>query len=91
VIVTATLVALLRLIPYIFTAINAWTKGYKWLTIAAVFVSVLAVVNYIFELPHEISGLLSSIFALLLMMHALDLKPKTSTPKEVTHETSTSN
>lgn len=74
--ISATLVALLRLIPYIFTAVNAWTKGYRWLTVSAVFVSILALVNYLYALPHEVQGLLSSIYALLLMMHALDLKPK---------------
>ncbi|PPG60254.1 hypothetical protein [Rathayibacter sp. AY1C5] len=76
--ISATLVALLRLIPYIFTAVNAWTKGYRWLTISAVFVSILALANYLYVIPHEIQGLLSSVYALLLMTHALDLKPKGS-------------
>jgi hypothetical protein len=74
--ITLTVVALLRLVPYLFAAANAWTKGYKWLTIAMVYVSVLAVVNFSYEIPRELSGLLSSIFALLILFHALDIKPK---------------
>lgn len=74
--ITFTLVALLRLIPYLFAAANAWTKGYKWLTLAMVYVSVFAIANFAIDIPRELSGFLSSIFAVLIAFHALDLKPK---------------
>lgn len=74
--ITFTVVALLRLVPYLFAAANAWTKGYKWLTIAMVYVSIFAIANFAFDIPGELSGFLSSIFAVLIAFHALDLKPK---------------
>ncbi|PPH13311.1 hypothetical protein C5C71_01820 [Rathayibacter sp. AY1C1] len=74
--ITFAVVALLRLIPYLFAAVNAWTKGYRWLTAATTLISILVVWNFVAPLSPEWSGLTSSIFALLLMFHALDLKPK---------------
>lgn len=74
--VTVLTIALIRLIPYILGAIYAWRKGYKWLTAACVFVSVLAVSNYIFDFRSDVSAALASIFAFLLLMHAIDLPRK---------------
>lgn len=71
-----TLIALLRLIPYLLVAIYAWRKGYRWLTLAGLWVSCIAIVNFYDRMSPEISGIAASIFALLLLFHALDLKPK---------------
>lgn len=45
--ITFAVVALLRLIPYLFAAVNAWTKGYRWLTAATTLVSILVVWNFV--------------------------------------------
>lgn len=71
-----TLIALIRIVPYLFAAVNAWTKGYKRLTLAMVYVTLFAVANFAWDFSAEVSGLLSSFFAFLLLLHALDLKPK---------------
>lgn len=73
-----TLIALVRVIPYILVAIYAWRKGYKWLTIAGVYVSLLAINNFFNRLSPEGVGITASVFALLLFFHALDLKDKRS-------------
>lgn len=70
------LVALIRLIPYAFTAVNAWTKGYKWLTITAIYFIGLAIVSFFIPISQDVRGILASVGAFLLMLHALDLKNK---------------
>ena len=75
--ITVTLVALLRLVPYLLVAIYAWRKGYRWLTLAGIWVAGIAIINFYERMTPEVSGIAASIFALLLLFHALDLKPKT--------------
>lgn len=74
--ISVALIALIRLIPYAFTAINAWAKGYKWLTITAVYFIALAVFLFFIDVDQNIRSVLASVGAFLLMLHALDLKPK---------------
>lgn len=71
-----TLIALIRIVPYLFAAVNAWTKGYKRLTVAMIYVTLYVIANFAWDFSSEVSGLLSSFFAFLLLLHALDLKPK---------------
>ncbi|MEU2203594.1 hypothetical protein AB0P19_06880 [Microbacterium oleivorans] len=69
-------IALLRPIPYLLVAVYAWRKGYRWLTFAGIWVSLIAIINFFDRMSPEMSGVAASIFALLLLFHALDLKPK---------------
>lgn len=71
-----TLIALLRLVPYLLVAVYAWRKGYRWLTFAGIWVSLIAIINFIDRMSPEMSGVAASIFALLLLFHALDLQLK---------------
>lgn len=82
--ITFTLIALLRIVPYLLVAVYAWRKRYRWLTLAGLWVTGIAIVNFFDRMTPEASSIAASIFALLLLFHALDLKPKA--PKEVIYD-----
>ncbi|THG30669.1 hypothetical protein [Naasia lichenicola] len=72
-----TLLIALRLIPYLLTAIIAWQKGFLRLTFAAMLC--IATVLYTLTLPSPpalFPFVLSSLFSLALLFHALDLKSR---------------
>jgi hypothetical protein len=75
-VISVAVIALLRLIPYAFIVVNAWTKGYKWLTLAGLWFIGVATFNYVAESTADVRAILASVSALLLLMHALDLKPR---------------
>lgn len=73
---TLTLVALVRIVPYALAGLNAWFKGYKWLTLAMIWLIAVAIFNFFVTTSAEVRALFSSAGAFLLLMHALDLQPK---------------
>lgn len=68
------LVALLRIIPFILVMVIAWEKGFKWLTLVSIWVTVVAILNYLFAFSAEVRAILGSVFSFLLLLHVLDLK-----------------
>ena len=88
--ISITLILMLRLIPYAIVARYGARKGYRWLTLFAVYLILVAVLNMTFSFDQTIRGLLSSGGAILLLFHVLDLKPKRPNHEEVIHETSNS-
>ncbi|WKK71438.1 hypothetical protein Q0F99_19050 [Rathayibacter oskolensis] len=67
-------ILMVRLVPYAFTAVLATRKGYKWLTAFAVYLMAAAVVNVVFDPGADTRGLIATGSSVLLLLHVLDLK-----------------
>ncbi|WIE74473.1 hypothetical protein [Curtobacterium sp. MCSS17_007] len=72
--VSLTFVLLIRLVPYALVAVYASRKRYKWLTFFAIYLIIVALINAIVRPDADVRALFSSGGALLLLMHALDIK-----------------
>ena len=71
-----TVFALIRLIPYLLVAIVSWKAGYPRLTIFAAYLFFAAVTIHTFQPDKEVIAIMSTINALLLLWHAVDLKAR---------------
>lgn len=73
---TLALLSLIRLVPYIIGFANAWAKGYRWLTIALGFVILVGMFNISKGNFDPSQNALAALFAFLIMMHTLNIKPR---------------
>lgn len=67
---------LTKLLPYAITLVNGYQKGYRWLTIAAVYLIVLSSFNYYNQALDLRTQLLSAIFAYMLMLHSVNIQSR---------------
>ena len=67
---------LLRIVPYALAGYVAYRKGFKWLTVLALWVSLTAVLVFSFSPAQEIRALFGSVTALLMLRHAIDLRSR---------------
>jgi hypothetical protein len=70
------IITALRLIPYAIVFVIAFRKGFKWLALTMAYLFLVLIINYFFEPSAEWRGFLSSGFAVLILLHVLDLKAR---------------
>lgn len=71
-----TVLFIVRLIPYIIALLNAYKKGYRWLTAASAYLILITVIFYAQASLNVFTQILAVIFAYLFMMHSLNIKSK---------------
>lgn len=64
---------MIRLIPYAYSAVVATRKGYKWLTAFAVYLIVVAVINIVFAPDSDVRALMAVGSSALLLLHVNDI------------------
>lgn len=70
------LAAMLRLVPYVLVLIIGIKKGFPRLTLVAFILLFITLINFTFKPDADVRAIFSSIFSFVLLLHALDLKPR---------------
>ncbi len=72
----ALILFIVRLVPYVIALVNAYRKGYRWLTLLTAYLIGLTVFNYSTSALDATHQLLGTVFAYLLMLHSLNINPR---------------